>query len=222
MLTVGICQLHRLYGAVYALRTPVKALETREYAQRHEHNNSMAVRRQLPDAVASVVDGHGLDPLWLIGREVVISEPPAAAPAPIVYPARQLAAIKALAVRGGQLAQRLTELRQLHDLTGARRLAVYCKRIEPGRNFRLAAQRPEGGVVVRPETRHHRRDRVAIFGVADCTGEQLGKWQTPEPAAGLGPCGGDTRHVHTVPALCGYFAEALAQENRVGQSRGRA
>ena len=172
-------------------------------AERHEHRNAVAVRRDLTGRIAAVFLRDGLDPFGAIIAEVVLAEVPAGRAGERDDPLHQRAAVIALAVRRGEGAQRRGVVRKAEQLTRAVGRAVRLHKALPPVFVRRGVLRHRLGnaaAVALPLPRDVHRHGIALLGIGNGGREQLSERLRAEAAVQLRPARGCAGHHRRQPS----------------------
>ena len=213
-LRVGKGKLDGLHDLVIVVR--VLALfgqrQSVEHAECHQHRDAVAVGRDLADGVAAVVLRDGLDPFGVVVLEVVLAEVAARGARMGDDPFHQLAAVIALAVRLDEGAHRVGIGGETEDIARAVRRAVWLHKALPPVFMGSGVLRHDPGdapAVARPELADIDGHGIAVFGVGNGGGEELGERLCAKARIERGPARGRARDHRGEPAFLGHLGKAF-------------
>ena len=173
--------------ALFGQRQPV------EHTERHQHRDAVAVGRDLADGVAAVVLRDGLDPFGVVVLEVVLAEVAARGARMGDDLLHQLAAVIALAVRLDEGVHRVGIGGETEDIARAVRRAVRLHKALPPVFIGGGVLRHDPGdalAVARPELADIDGHGIAVFGIGNGGGEELGERLCAKARIERGPARG--------------------------------
>ena len=161
-------QLHGFDLPVEGLdRIPLSKIKALGDVHGHQHDQAVAVRRNLPHVVAPVVRMDGLDPLGLVFCQIVLADVAAGLARPGVDSLGQLAVVQGPAARVAEQAQRRGVVGKMQDFPGPGRPSLWEKgRKQAGKGLFLPIGR-KAFPAFSQHGRQVRHDGVAVLGVID-------------------------------------------------------
>ena len=162
-------------GQLHGFNLPVEGLDRIPFCKikalgdihSHQHDQAMAVGRNLPHVVAPVIRMDGLNPLGLVFCQIVLADVAAGLARPGVDRLGQLAVVQGPAARVAEQAQRRGVVGKAQDFPGLGRPPLREKGgKQPGKGFFLPVGR-KAFPAFSQHGRQVRHDGVAVLGIVD-------------------------------------------------------